>query len=94
MIMIPNPTGMYKTFPWGITAKYYQAMKAHKPIVVYEDEDEISRLGIAITHDYNSFISEIEKAVHSQKEKNYDFDFEKKDWNILAKRMKEIIESL
>lgn len=94
VIMIPNPTGMYKTFPWGITAKFYQAMKAHKPIVVYEDEDEISNLGIAITHDYNSFISEINKAVHSKKEINYNFDFEKKDWNVLAKRMKEIIETL
>lgn len=94
VVMIPNPTDMYKQFPWGITAKYYQAMRAKKPIVVYSDDDAIKKLGIVVTQSYDEFISEIKKAVSECHEVNYQFDFSGKDWNVLAKRMKEIILSL
>jgi len=79
VFIVPYPTGMYKIRPWGITAKYYQAMTARKPIVVYDDTDELRQFGISVNHDYDSFITNIRKAFDNRRVIEY--GLEDKDWN-------------
>ena len=93
MIMIPNPTDMYKQYPWGITAKYYQAMYSRKRIVSYSDNEEIKKLGVNVVYNYQDFVNAIGQNI-SLGEKEYDFDFRNKDWHCLASRVQQIIETL
>ncbi len=79
VFIVPYPTGMYKIRPWGITAKYYQAMTAKKPIVVYDDTDELKQYGISVNHDYESFINNIKKAFENKHDVQYELG--DKDWS-------------
>ena len=93
VIIVPNPTGMYKKYPWGITAKYYQAMYSQKPVVAYSDNDSLKKYGISVTHTYEDFIEAVKQAI-TKGSIVYDFNFIEKDWKTLSERMKEIILSL
>lgn len=80
--IVPNPTGWYKTKPWGITAKYYQAMAAKKPIVAYEDTDELSNYGVFVSHNYDDFINDLQKAIRIKSSVIYDYKL--KDWKEIS----------
>jgi hypothetical protein len=83
--MVPYVTDFYKNRPLGITAKYYQAMAAHKPIVAYCDTPKLTEAGATVTYTYEDFISAVQKAV-AQKEIFYKFDLSDRRWeNITAK---------
>lgn len=77
----------------GITAKYFQAMAAHKPIVAYYDTPLLKEIGIPVTHSYDEFINEIRKAL-SQKKKIYDYDLKSKKWSVLKEKFIEIISTI
>jgi hypothetical protein len=77
IIMVPNPRERYKKMPWGITAKYYQAMVANKPIVAFHDTSELMNYGIKCTYSYYDFVEEI-KNIDFNKEYKYNHDF--LDW--------------
>ena len=83
VIIIPNPQGLYKVKPWGVTAKYYQAMAAQKPIVVYEDSDEIKQLGIPVSHNYGDFISDLQSAFCGPSKMNYR-KLDNKEWKVIT----------
>jgi len=93
IIIVPNPKNLYKAKPWGITAKYYQAMAAKKPIIAYHDTPELEKFGIKCTYDYDSFIMELKNCNFSETV-NYDFNFEEKDWRIIIEKFFSKIESL
>ena len=91
VVMVPYITDFYKDRPLGITAKYYQAMAAKKPIVAYCDTPELKKAGVAVTYSYDDFIKEVERAI-GKKEVAYDFKLTEKDWSfIIDKFIKEIL---
>lgn len=92
VFIVPYPTGMYKIRPWGITAKYYQAMTAKKPIVVYDDTDELKQYGISVNHDYESFIQSIKKAFENKHDVEYELG--DKDWTHINNDFIKKLESL
>ncbi|MCM1139813.1 MAG: hypothetical protein NC453_14695 [Muribaculum sp.] len=82
VVIVPNPQGWYKLKPWGITAKYYQAMEARRPIVAYEDTDELSEYGVYVAHDYDRFISMLDEAMlHSD---GVSYNFKAENWNKIS----------
>ncbi len=83
VFIVPYPTDMYKIRPWGITAKYYQAMTAKKPIVVYDDTDELRNYGVTVTHTYEDFINGIRSAFNRETVINYNLG--DKDWDSINK---------
>lgn len=92
VVIVPNPTGWYKIKPWGITAKYYQAMEARRPIVAYEDTDELTDYGVFVAHDYESFISMLDKAL--TKKNGIDYQFKAMDWDMIAEVFNKSISDL
>lgn len=89
LFIVPYPTGMYKIRPWGITAKYYQAMTARRPIVAYDDTDELKVFGITVTHTYKDFIAGIKNAMKNGNA--VDYDLGDKDWNSINARFIDLI---
>ena len=77
----------------GITAKYFQAMAAKKPIVAYYDTDLLTEVGIPVTHSYEEFIAEIKKAL-ALKTHTYNYNLESKRWSLLKKRFIDYINEL
>ncbi len=77
----------------GITAKYFQAMAAKKPIVAYYDTDLLTEVGIPVTHSYEEFIAEIKKAL-ALKTRTYNYNLESKRWSLLKKRFIDYINEL
>lgn len=59
IIIVPNPRNRYQLKPWGITAKYYQAMAANKPIISYHDTKELLNVGVEVTYSYEDFIERL-----------------------------------
>ena len=92
VFIVPYPTGMYKIRPWGITAKYYQAMTAKKAIVVYDDTDELTKYGVTVTHTPEEFIKGIKNAFNGSRIVNYDLG--DKDWETINKKFIERLEIL
>ena len=88
VIIVPNPQGWYKIKPWGITAKYFQAMEAKKPIVAFEDTDELKNYGVHVAHSYGEFISMLDLAI---KEKVINYNFTPKDWGKISEEFLELI---
>lgn len=80
VVMVPYVTDFYKNRPLGITAKYYQAMAAHKPIVAYCDTPKLKEAGAVVTYTYDNFISAIKEAIKEEK-KDYTFNLADRDWN-------------
>ena len=93
VIIIPNPKNWYKSRPWGVTAKYYQAIAAKKPIISYHDIDELEKLNISVTYDTKSFVNQLSKAIKN-KTTNYCINLKEKDWNRISKTFHDEIESL
>lgn len=85
VVMVPYVTDFYKDRPLGITAKYYQAMAAHKPIVAYCDTPKLKDAGIDVTYSYDDFISAVQKAV-SKGQCNYQFDLQGREWDVICKK--------
>lgn len=82
VVIVPNPTGWYKIKPWGITAKYYQAMEARRPIVAYEDTDELAEYGAYVAHDYDTFISMLDEALAMRS--GVEYSFNAMDWSRIS----------
>lgn len=78
LIIVPNPQDLYKKRPWGITAKYYQAMIAGKPIVSFSDTEELTEFGVYVSNDYDTFISQIREALNGPEKIEYNYS--PKDW--------------
>ena len=93
VVMVPYVTDFYKNRPLGITAKYYQAMAAKKPIVAYCDTPKLKDAGAVVTYTYDDFISEIEKAVR-KKECSYRFDLSDRTWESITKQFLGLIGGL
>lgn len=93
LIIIPNPTDMYKDFPWGVTAKYYQAMYSKKRIVSYSDNENIKSLAIPVTYNYEDFVNEVKNNI-GEEPVDYDFDFSSISWDKLALKMNEILKRI
>ena len=93
VVIVPYETGRYKNFAWGITAKYYQAMAAEKPIIAYQDTKDLEQLDIRVADTYDEFINYLEYADYTGGKK-YDFDFSSKEWSVLATQMLDVIKSL
>ena len=77
--MVPYVTDFYKDRPLGITAKYYQAMAAHKPIVAYCDTPKLKDVGIPVTYEYADFIAEVQMAMQKSR-CDYKYDLEGREW--------------
>ena len=93
VVMVPYVTDFYKDRPLGITAKYYQAMAAHKPIIAYSDTPKLTEVGVDVTYTYEDFIEAARKAVKI-KSKNYSFDLQNRDWDNICKKFMELLETL
>lgn len=85
VIIVPNPVDMYKTCTWGVTAKYYQAMAANKPIVAFHDNINLSRYGITVTYSYRDFADGITRALKSHFQ-NYELNLEELEWDRICAR--------
>lgn len=91
VVMVPYVTDFYKDRPLGITAKYYQAMAAKKPIVAYCDTPKLKCAGVSVTYTFEDFISEVKKAVE-KKECSYEFDLSNRKWENITAKFLELIE--
>lgn len=92
IIIIPNPKGRFKIKPWGVTAKYYQAMAAKKPIVVFEDNDSLRNYSITVTHTYEEFIDAVYECMKLKREPKY--SLEHKDWKDITNTFLEWLNNL
>ena len=92
VVMVPYVTNFYKDRPLGITAKYYQAMAAEKPIVAYCDTPKLKEVGIPVCYTYEDFISAIQQAI-IQTHTTYHFNLTNKDWNKITKQFLDTIEN-
>lgn len=90
VVMVPYVTDFYKNRPLGITAKYYQAMAAHKPIVAYCDTPKLTEAGAVVTYTYEDFISAVKDAV-AQGAKSYNFDLKDRRWDKICEKFLELI---
>lgn len=93
VFMVPYINGFYKDRPLGITAKYYQAMAACKPIVSYSDTQKAKEVGIAVTYTYEDFINEVKKAI-STKVCHYSFNLEDRRWENITQTFINEIEKI
>ncbi len=88
VVMVPYVTDFYKDRPLGITAKYYQAMAANKPIVAYCDTSKLKDVGIPVTYSYEDFILAVKYAL-GQGSKKYSFDLAGRDWKVVCRKFLE-----
>lgn len=91
VVMVPYITDFYKDRPLGITAKYYQAMAAHKPIVAYCDTPKLTEAGAVVTYTYDDFITAVRNAVKIGT-KNYSFDLQDRRWETITQKFIELVE--
>lgn len=90
VVMVPYVTDFYKNRPLGITAKYYQAMAAHKPIVAYCDTPKLAEAGAVVTYTYDDFIAAVKEAV-AKGSKSYNFDLKDRRWDKICEKFLELI---
>lgn len=83
VFMVPYISGFHKDRPLGITAKYYQAMAACKPIVSYSDTPKAKEVGIAVTYTYEDFINEVKRAI-TIKVCHYSFNLDDRRWESIT----------
>ena len=94
LVMIPYQVDNYKKVPYrGITAKYYQAMAANKPIIAFHDTPKLKEYGVNVFYDFESFKSGI-KNIKLQGFKPVVYNFEPKSWDEISDRFLEEIERL
>lgn len=91
VVMVPYVTDFYKDRPLGITAKYYQAMAARKPIVAYCDTPKLTEAGATVTYTYDDFISAIREAI-KEGPKDYNFDLKNREWENITNQFIELVE--
>ena len=91
VVMVPYVTDFYKDRPLGITAKYYQAMAAHKPIVAYCDTPKLTEAGAVVTYTYDDFISAVREAIKAGP-KDYNFDLKNREWENITNQFIELVE--
>ena len=91
VVMVPYVTDFYKDRPLGITAKYYQAMAAHKPIVAYCDTPKLTEAGAVVTYTYDDFIAAVRDAVKTGT-KDYSFDLQDRRWETITQKFIELVE--
>lgn len=83
IVIIPNPKGLWKVKPWGITAKYYQAMKASKPIVAFEDTPRLkTEFNVDVAYTKEEFVEYVLKAMVKKGSVSYKLD--NKDWKSIT----------
>ena len=93
VFIVPYEKGVRTNRGFGITAKYYQAMAAKKPIVAYNEIPQVSEVGIPVVNTVETFIEELEKAMKIST-MNYDFDLESKKWSKLKNLFIKTLEEL
>jgi hypothetical protein len=93
LVIVPNPKDRYKKKPWGITAKYYQAMVAKKTIVAFHDTCELEKYDVFVTYNYLDFIRDIKLAMQTGTTE-YSFDFASRNWDVICKDFVKHIENL
>ncbi len=93
VFIVPYEKGVRTNRGFGITAKYYQAMAAKKPIVAYNEIPQVAEVGIPVVNTVEAFISELEKAMNISTV-NYDFNLESKRWSKLKDLFIETLEEL
>lgn len=91
VVMVPYVTDFYKDRPLGITAKYYQAMAAHKPIVAYGDTPKLKDAGVTVTYSYEDFIEAV-RLVVKYGPKNYTFNLDDRRWENITTQFLELVE--
>jgi len=91
VVMVPYVTDFYKDRPLGITAKYYQAMAAHKPIVAYCDTPKLKDAGVTVTYSYEDFIEAVRQAV-KYGSKNYTFNLDDRRWENITAQFLELVD--
>lgn len=93
VVIIPNPTGRWKKKPWGITAKYYQAMKAKKPIVSYEDTPRLKTdFNVNVAYSFADFVTFLRKEMKNKGEREY--TLKNKEWTEITNIFIDCIKSL
>ena len=93
VFIVPYKKGVRTNRGFGITAKYYQAMAAKKPIVAYNEIPQVAEAGIPVVNTVEAFISELEKAMNISTV-NYEFNLETKRWSKLKDLFIETLEEL
>ena len=91
VVMVPYVTDFYKDRPLGITAKYYQAMAAGKPIVAYCDTPKLKDAGVTVTYTYDDFITAVQAAI-KEGSINYSFDLKNREWENITQQFIELVE--
>ena len=91
VVMVPYVTDFYKDRPLGITAKYYQAMAARKPIVAYCDTPKLIEAGAVVTYTYDDFITAVREAINAGP-KDYTFDLKNREWETITRQFIELVE--
>lgn len=92
VIIVPNPAGEYKLRPWGVTAKYYQAFAANKPVVAFDDIEELTEYGAHVSHSYNQFIKDLRLAMENRSATQYELS--NKSWTDITAKFISLIENL
>ena len=91
VVMVPYQTDFYKDRPLGITAKYYQAMAAGKPIVAYSDTPKLQEAGVYATYSFEDFINSVKTAMNCPKA-DYTFNLSDRSWDKICTTFIESIE--
>lgn len=92
VVIVPNPKGLFKIKPWGITAKYYQAMMAEKPIVAFDDTSDLLNYNVDVCYTYEDFIIKLDKAMKSKVKQSY--NLKGKNWDNITKSFLKILETI
>ena len=93
LIIVPKPENVYKYKPWGIIAKYYQAMVAGKPVVAYHDTEELNDYGVSVNYTMKEFAKSIASHIHDGVVE-YGFDCKSMDWNVKTNQFLKALESV
>lgn len=92
VVIVPNPAGLFRIKPWGITAKYYQAMAACKPIVAFDDTSDLLEYGVYVAYDYDNFIASLDKAIAGPTSVHY--DYKSTEWSAIIDRFLDSLSKL
>ncbi len=77
----------------GVTAKYYQAMAAKRPVVAYNEIKAVGEVGIPLTYSEDEFVTEL-KAQMGTAPHSYDYNLEERRWSIVKDKFIETMENL
>lgn len=66
----------------GVTAKYYQAMAAQRPIIAYNEIQAVGDVGIPLSYTEEEFSAKL-KAAMGTAPKKYDYNLEERRWSFV-----------